>query len=1034
MPQERCIYCLYDKVPYDAGQSTVRCPACGNLLYIADFKGEKLKLDLARKERDQAKQALEEAQKEKRQAEERLFAALDRLESIDAAQGEQKDALSGLMSGLAFTKENQRDMETLLHGLAEGQQAAGGQRDVIAALLRETMKSQATAEQKLQLLQMLCGKIVNAQGSILTQLGLLTDVSETLKSMDMRLSQREQLIMDFTRWFQDTHEEDIGRLNQIRDASGRLLSAQQAADEKIVSLMAASERKEAELKQFYGQWQASEQSKMEEAYRQATDDLLDKKFQEAEQKFKQVLVAGERSVDIYWRLILCHYGVEYQFSEAEGRYVPTFYYPDIAHSPEEMTIWKNFERKIEEAGNKEEYRERAEELKEILEAYRYIHLEEDKPYDVFISVKQSDAQGHYTPDSDKGSDLYDALTGWGYKVFNSRRCMDRHAGIKYEPYILAALMSARVMIVVGTNRDNMEARWVKNEWQRFQWLEQNERKLNPSAPSRLLLCYIAGNMRPRDIPAGLNPDRQAIREGFTTESTLKAILNSVFGSQAEELRQAQDAVPQAEEARQAQEPVPQAEEASIEEEAAEREEDMPTAAEDEDEGIAAPIPPPVEESPPVQDPPKRKAKLRVRYQERAGKLLHSETILVDYPGSVTVNARKFRKYELVDRDAKTIPIKDPNLSEYTETTFYYAKKKSSALKVFLALAAGFAALYYIIVSVNWTFPSDSQSQYHINDSNSQSQYHINDSNSQFQYHINDQGYVTIDHYSGSYTEVVIPDTLSGHAVKEIGEAAFSNCRNVTSVTIPSSVTTIGKQAFKECSRLKSVTILGGVTSIGDQAFSKCSSLASVTMPISVASIGSYAFYNCERLKSVVIPSSVTILEKSVFSNCRNLKDVSIPYSVTRIEDSAFHGCASLTGLTIPNSVTCIGSYAFYNCASLTDITIPSGIKRLENSVFSNCSSLRNISIPDSVTSIGGWAFYSCRSLTSVTVPNSVITIESYAFSGCSSLTSVTIPGSVTGIGKNAFDDCHPSIVFSVPSGSYARTYCKENNYKTKTIK
>ncbi len=208
--------------------------------------------------------------------------------------------------------------------------------------------------------------------------------------------------------------------------------------------------------------------------------------------------------------------------------MPTFYYPDIEHAPEEMSIWKNLLRKLEESGNRADYWERVTELKEILEAYRHIHLEEEKPYDVFISVKQSDARGHYTPDSDQASDLYDTLTGWGLKVFNSRRCMDRHAGIKYEPYILAALMSARVMIVVGTNRENMEARWVKNEWQRFKWLENNEKKINPNAQQRRLLCYLAGGMAPRDIPAGLSPDKQAVKEGAKTESNLQTMLKEVF--------------------------------------------------------------------------------------------------------------------------------------------------------------------------------------------------------------------------------------------------------------------------------------------------------------------------------------------------------------------------------------------------------------------------------------------------------------------------------------------------------------------------
>lgn len=530
MLQDRCIYCLYDQVPYDAGQKTVRCPACGNLLYIADFKSERLKLDEVQKERDQAKQALEAAEQEKQQADERLFSTLEKLESIEAAQEQGQTDLNTLLSGMEISQENQQAMKALLEGLAADNRQAEVERDVITALLQETMKSQGSADQKLQLLQILCGKIVNAQGSILDQLNLQTEISETLRGMRLEIGEREQLIMEFTRWNQSSHQEDIKRLSQIQEAAGELLSAQQQMGRQISSLTATVERKEEELKQFHQQWQESEQRKKEELYRQATNDQLDKKFLEAEKKYNQVLVAGEDSIDIYWRLVLCHYGVEYLYSEAESRFVPTFYYPDIGQAPEEMTIWKNLLRKVEESGNKAEYSQRITELKEILEAYRHIHLEEDKPYDVFISVKQSDAQGHYTPDSDRASDLYDTLTGWGLKVFNSRRCMDKHAGIKYEPYILAALMTAKAMIVVGTTKEYMEARWVKNEWQRYSWLEKNERKINPNAQRRLLLCYLAGGMEARDIPAGLNPDKQAIKEGVKTESTLQKVLGDIFGS------------------------------------------------------------------------------------------------------------------------------------------------------------------------------------------------------------------------------------------------------------------------------------------------------------------------------------------------------------------------------------------------------------------------------------------------------------------------------------------------------------------------
>ena len=109
-------------------------------------------------------------------------------------------------------------------------------------------------------------------------------------------------------------------------------------------------------------------------------------------------------------------------------------------------------------------------------------------------------------------------------------------------------------------------------------------------------------------------------------------------------------------------------------------------------------------------------------------------------------------------------------------------------------------------------------------------------------------------YSGS---VVIPESVSNkektYSVAAIGDYAFSNCRGLTSVTIPNSVTSIGENAFQYCSGLTSLTIPNSVTSIGISAFLGCSGLTSLTIPNSVTSIGDYAFEYCSGLTSVTIP-------------------------------------------------------------------------------------------------------------------------------------------------------------------------------------
>ena len=196
-----------------------------------------------------------------------------------------------------------------------------------------------------------------------------------------------------------------------------------------------------------------------------------------------------------------------------------------------------------------------------------------------------------------------------------------------------------------------------------------------------------------------------------------------------------------------------------------------------------------------------------------------------------------------------------------------------------------------------------------------------------------------------------------------------------------------------------------VTSIGDFAFFNCSDLTSITIPNSVTSIGDYAFRDCSGLTSISIPNSVTSIGESAFFNCSGLTSVTIPNSVTSIDVAAFEGCRSLTSISIPNSVTSIGDCAFYECSSLTSITIPNSVTNIKGWTFEGCSGLTSVTIPNSVISIGYGAFNGCSGLTSITIPNSVTNIGAWAFKNCSSLTSVTIPNSVTSIGDYALKRC-----------------------------
>jgi len=311
-----------------------------------------------------------------------------------------------------------------------------------------------------------------------------------------------------------------------------------------------------------------------------------------------------------------------------------------------------------------------------------------------------------------------------------------------------------------------------------------------------------------------------------------------------------------------------------------------------------------------------------------------------------------------------------------------------------------------------------------------------DKGMRFEYSSSSNSY-RVAEYTGNETVVVIPSTYNGKPVTSINGCVFWECRSLTSIEIPDSITSIGGGAFHLCDSLVSVVFgeNSQLTSIGDEAFYGCSSLASIIIPDSVTSIGDAVFWECRSLTSIEIPDSITSIGDWAFYECRSLTSVVIGENsqLTSIGDGAFYLCDSLASIEISDSVTSIGDSAFYWCSSLTSIIIPDSVTSIGSWAFSCCSSLNSITVDDNNTvykSING-SLYSKdgktliqyaigKTDTAFTIPSDVTSIGVSAFANGNRLTSIIIPDSVTSIGSGAFENCYNLTIYceaaSKPSG------------------
>ena len=203
-------------------------------------------------------------------------------------------------------------------------------------------------------------------------------------------------------------------------------------------------------------------------------------FDKAAGVYESIVADFPTEAEAYWGLVLCRYGIEYVDDPATGKKIPTCHRSSFDSVMEDS----DFEQALENADAvaRRVYRDEAKAIEELRRGIVEVSGKEP-PYDIFICYKETAEDGQRTVDSVIAQDVYDALTEKGYRVFFSRISLEDKLGTEYEPYIFAALHSAKIMLAFGTDYEYYNAVWVKNEWSRFlQLMTKDKSKL-------LIPCY-----------------------------------------------------------------------------------------------------------------------------------------------------------------------------------------------------------------------------------------------------------------------------------------------------------------------------------------------------------------------------------------------------------------------------------------------------------------------------------------------------------------------------------------------------------------
>ncbi len=266
-------------------------------------------------------------------------------------------------------------------------------------------------------------------------------------------------------------------------------------------------------------------------------------------------------------------------------------------------------------------------------------------------------------------------------------------------------------------------------------------------------------------------------------------------------------------------------------------------------------------------------------------------------------------------------------------------------------------------------------------------------------------------FEGASNLKTITFSDSGKGLKKIDSLAFRDCSSLESIDLSNAeITEIPARAFENCTSLKSVKLPSTVTKIADNAFAGCSNLEEIKglEQCKISELSATAFDGCVRLKDINLSNAtIAAIPNQIFSGMRGLISATVPKTVTSIGTEAFYACKNLemiNGLS-DCDITKIGEKAFYNCWSLKEADLSrSSFTVLPASAFKGDTALLSVKMPESLNEIGNEAFYGCSAMKKLDLNNTrLTTIGNSALSDMTSLIYINLPDTVNSVGAKAFD-------------------------------